>query len=421
MILQETDVTNRYAKSEEIFQQAQKLIPGGVTSARHPSKFIRGEYPIFTARGKGSHIWDVDGNEYIDWIASFGPMYLGHAHPVVEEAVRKNLAEGFCFTMASPLQNVLAEKLIEIIPCAEMVKYVTSGSDATAAAIRVARVYTGKDKIIRWGYHGWHDWSYGGAGTDRPPVGVPKSAAADILTFDYNDLDSLEKVFQENKGQVAGVIMQPYDSVKELPKEGFLEGVKTLTHQHEAVLIYDEIKTGFRMALGGAQEYFGVTPDITCVSKAMANGYPIGAIVGKREVMEVAHKTRISATFLVNTFPMAAALATIEEVQRTNGIEYMWRLGKTLMVGLEEIVAEQGVDAQVLGVPPLPSLRFTDKNPEVQTALKNAFFAETTKRGVLFHPGHTWFLSLAHTEQDVARTLEVSRESLKAAKCTLST
>ena len=410
-------MSQRFVKSEQLFEEAQKIIPGGVTSARHPSKFVLGKYPIFMNRGKGSHVWDVDGNEYIDWIVSFGPVVLGHCNPQVDDAVRKNLEQGFCFTMVHPVQNELAKELIQIIPCAEMVKFFTGGSDATSAAIRIARVYTGKDKVIRWGYHGWHDWCYGGAGTDRElVVGVPEGIKKDVLTFTYNDLGSLEKVFKENKDKVACVIMQPYEASKELPEKGFLEGVKQLTHENDAVLIYDEIRSGFRMAMGGAQEYFGVIPDLTTVSKAMANGYPISAVVGKREVMQEAAKTRLSATFFVNSFPMVAALATINELKKKNGIQYMWTSGKRLMQGLTEIVEEEGVEAEVIGVPPLPMLKFTDKNESMREKLKNAFYTETTKRGILFHPNHCWFLSLAHTGEDLDKTLDVSRESMKIAK-----
>ena len=412
-------MNRRYIRSEQLFKEAKKIIPGGVTSARHPRKFIPGNYPIFMNRGKGSHVWDVDGNEYIDWIVSFGPVILGHCHPRVDEAVRKNLEQGFCFTMCHPIQNELARILIQIIPCAEMVKFLTGGSDATSAAIRIARVYTGRDKVIRWGYHGWHDWCYGGAGTDREVMGVPERIKKDILTFTYNNLNSLEKVLKENKGKVASVIMQPYEVKEGLPKEGFLEGVKQLTHNYGAVLIYDEVRTGFRIALGGAQEYFGVIPDLTAVSKAMANGYPISAVVGKREIMQVAAKTRLSATFFVNSFPMMAALATIHEIEKQNGIQYMWRLGKKLMQGLAEIIEEEGVEAQVIGVPPLPMIKFTDKDEKIREKLKVVLFSETTKRGVLLHPNHCWFLSLAHTEQDVNKTLEAFRESLKIAKKTI--
>lgn len=409
-------MNDRYRKSKQLFEEAEKIIPGGVNSARHPRKFIPGKYPIYMERGKGCHVWDVDGNEYIDWVMSFGPIILGHANHRVDEAVRKNMEQGFCFTMSHPVQNELAKELIKIIPCAEMVKFLTGGSDATSAAVRIARVYTGKEKIIRWGYHGWHDWCYGGAGTDRKAIGVPEGVIKDVLSFTYNDLDSLEKVLKENKGKVACVIMQPYEVKEGLPKEGFLEGVRELTHKFGAVLIYDEIRTGFRMALGGAQEYFGVIPDLTAISKAMANGYPISAVVGKREIMQVASKTRLSATFFVNSFPMVAALATIRELKEKDGIQYMWTMGRSLVEGLSNIFHEESVEAEVIGVPPLPLIKFIDKDKRVREGLKTAFFSETTKRGILFHPNHNWFLSLAHTQEDVDKTLEVCKKSLKIAK-----
>jgi glutamate-1-semialdehyde 2,1-aminomutase len=405
-----------FEKSEALFEEAQKVLPGGVTNARHPTKFYPGHYPIFMHRGKGCHVWDVDENEYIDWILSFGPIILGHVHPRVEEAVQKSLARGFCFTMVHPVQNELARLLVDIIPCCEMVKFLVGGSDVTAAAIRVARIYTGKDKIVRWGYHGWHDWCYGGAGSDRESFGVPEGIKNDILTFTYNDLDSLESVFRKHRGQIAGVIMQPFEASKELPGEGFLEGVRRITHEHGAVLIFDEIRTGFRMALGGAQEYFGVIPDLAAVSKAIANGYPISALVGRREIMQAAEKTRFSSTFLVNSFPMFAAIETLRELQEKKGIEYMWTRGKRLIDGLESIINELGVDARVIGVPPLPMLRFSDRDENLRNGLKKAFYVETTKRGVLFHPNHCWFLSLAHTDEDIDKTLEVARDSVKEAK-----
>ena len=399
-----------FNKSEALFKEAKQIIPGGVTNARHPTKFYPGHYPIFMERGRACHVWDVDNNEYIDWILSFGPIILGHAHPRVEKTVRESLEKGFCFTMVHPLQNRLAQLLIDVVPCAEMVKFLVGGSDVTSAAIRIARIHTGRDKVVRWGYHGWHDWCYGGAGTDRAFYGVPEGITRDILTFTYNDLDSLESVFKKHKEKIACVIMQPFEASKELPRDGFLEGVKRITHENGAVLIFDEIRTGFRMALGGAQEYFNVVPDMATVSKAIANGYPISAVVGRREIMQVAETTRLSSTFLVNTFPMAAAIETIAVLQEEKGVATMWSMGKRLMDGLKKIIDEMGVDVRVIGVPPLPYILFKNEK------LKKQFYIETTKRGVLLHPNHCWFLSLGHTEEDLEKTLDVSRESLKASK-----
>jgi len=277
----------------------------------------------------------------------------------------------------------------------------------------VKMIYPEKDKVIRWGYHGWHDWSYGGAGTDRTPYGVPKSAAADILTFNYNDLNSLEEVFKQNKGKVACVIMQPFESSKELPKEGFLEGVKKITHENDAVLIFDEIRTGFRVALGGALEYFNVTPDMACFSKAMANGYPISVVVGKKDIMLPSQKTRISGTFFPNTFPMVAALATIKEIQDRNGIEYMWKQGTKLVNGFKSLINDFNIEAEMIGLPVMPMLKFTYNDQELNTKYKNIFFAELVEKGILLHPNHHWFLSLAHTDKDVDDTLNASEAGFK--------
>lgn len=402
-----------FSNSEKLFKEACEISPGGVTSERQPQKFIPGKYPIFLSHGKGSHVWDVDGNEFIDWICSYGPLVLGHNNENVDNAVIENIKNGFCFTFFHPIYNTLIKKLLEIMPWADMAKVLTTGSDATAAAIRIARVCTEKDKVIRWGYHGWHDWSYGGAGTDRTPYGVPKSAAADILTFNYNDLNSLEEVFKQNRGKVACVIMQPFESSKELPKEGFLEGVKKITHENDAVLIFDEIRTGFRVALGGALEYFNVTPDMACFSKAMANGYPISVVVGKKDIMLPSQKTRISGTFFPNTFPMVAALATIKEIQDRNGIEYMWKRGTKLVNGFKSLINDFNIEAEMIGLPVMPMLKFTYNDQELNTKYKNIFFAELVEKGILLHPNHHWFLSLAHTDKDVDDTLNASEAGFK--------
>jgi glutamate-1-semialdehyde-2,1-aminomutase len=405
-----------FEKSVKLYEEAKDLIPGGVTSARRPNKFVEGKYPVFFSRGKGSHSWDVDENEFIDWVCSFGPLILGHCNERVDKAVIEDIKNGFCFTMVNPIQNAFAKKLIEIIPCAEMVRMVTSGSDATAAAVRIARVYTKRDKVVRWGYHGWHDWSYGGAGTDRVAVGVPDSVVKDVLTFTYNDLDSLETVFKENEGSIACVIMQPFESSKEQPIPGFLEGVKKITSENGALLIFDEIRCGFRVALGGAQEYYNIIPDLACFSKAIANGYPISAVVGKREVMEPSQATRLSATFFPNTFPMVAALATISELEEKNGIEHMWKQGRVLAEGMESIAGSLGIEAKMLGLPVVPMFKFLFKDDALNMRCREHFFAAMVQKGILMHPNHHWFLSLAHTDKDVAETLNAAEVCFKNMK-----
>lgn len=414
---------DKFQKSKQLFQEAKKLVPGGVQKSRHPSMFIRGAYPIFMQKGKGSHIFDADGNEYIDWLLSYGPIILGHCYPNVDGAVIREIRKGFLLNLAQPIQNDLARKLIEIIPCAEQVIFLKTGSGATSAAIRIARVYTGREKVVRCGFHGWHDWCYGGEG-------VPEKITEDVLSFHYNDLDSLEKVLEENKNQVACIIMMPLEV--EMPQEGFLEGVRELATSYKVVLIFDEIRSGFRMALGGAQEYFGVTPDLATFSKGIANGYPLSVVVGKEEIMAAAKKTFISATFFPDSSAMVAALETIGELERTNGVRYMWDIGRKLTNCLKELVSELRIPVEVIGPTPMPYLLFgrredygkvwrSERKELTQAEQKNriyrdTFYAEIIKRGVFFHPNHHWFTCLSHSNEDVERTLRAAEEALSVVK-----
>lgn len=410
-------MNEHFVNSLRLLKQAEKLIPAGVSKIRHPSYYVPGCYPVYIDKGKGSHVWDVDGNEYIDWTLSFGPIILGHSHSEVDEPVMQRIKKGFCFSLSHPIQNELAEKLVGIIPSAEMVKFVINGSDATAAAIRIARIYTKRHKVIRWGYHGWHDWCIGGEGSPYEKDGIPESAKQEILTFEYNKLDSLLEVLENNKDEVACIIMMPLDpSLMALPKPEFLQGVRELADKHEVVLIFDEVRSGFRMALGGAQQYYGVIPDMTTIGKAMANGYPISAVVGKKEIMQAAMKTRIIGTFFANCLSMVASLATISKLEKKPVLQHIWQIGTGLVDGLQEIICEQGIDAKVVPIPPMPFIKFTHKDPDKRQKCKDAFYTEAAKRGILLFPNHHWFVCYTHTRQDLDKTLEICRDSLKAAK-----
>ena len=416
--------SDRLKQSHKLFELAKSLMPGGVQKARRPSNFSQ-NYPVFMERGKGAHIYDVDGNEYIDWLLSYGPIVLGHCYLKVDQAVIAEINKGFLFDLTPPLQLTLAQKLIDLIPCAEKVLFVNTGSGATSAAVRIARIYTGRSTIVRWGYHGWHDWSC------PNQAGIPKSTLRDVLTFSYNDLDSLENVLEENRGKVACIIMMPLEI--ELPKPGFLEGVRELANAYGVVLIFDEVRSWPRMSLGGAQEYYGITPDMTTLSKGIANGYPISAVVGKEEIMAVAEKSTISATYFPSTLGLAAALTTIKELEDTQAIDHLWRMGKQLCDGLKDIIEGKRVRAEILGLPIMPFLIFGrkadydkvwyeriyrggDPGTEEDRCLMNSFYDETIKRGVFFHPRHHWFTCLSHTEDDVRKTLRVTEEALDIAK-----
>ena len=302
--------------SMELFAEAQTLVPGGVAGIRRPYNFVPGEYPIFFEKGKGGRIIDVDGNEYIDYLCAYGPIIIGYREEEIDNAVIEQIKEkGICFSLTQKLQNELVYKLRELIPSCEMASIVKTGSDATTIAIRVARAYTGKKKIERCGYHGWHDWCVEVKG------GIPEKLYEDVLEFHYNDLDQLEDILKNNQDDMAGIIITPVGhplaEPVQMPKPGYLEGVRALADKYGCVLIFDEIRSGFRCAMGGAQALFGVTPDLTTIGKAMANGYAIAALVGKREYMKVLEKdVFLSSTFFPNSDAQVAALKTIEILQR---------------------------------------------------------------------------------------------------------
>lgn len=412
----------RYLKSQMLFGKAQDLVPGGVQKSRHPTMFVPGAYPIFMDKARGSHVWDVDGNEYIDWLLSYGAIILGYRHPPVDQAVKEAIDKGSLINLVQPLQNQLAEKLISIIPCAERVLFLSTGSGATDAAIRIARVYTGRDIVLRCGYHGWHDWAYGGAG-------APKGSTQDVFAFEYNNLNSLKEKFYRHKAKVACVIMMPYEV--ELPQEGFLQRVRDLTKENKSLLVFDEIRSGFRTALGGAQEYFGVTPDIATFCKALANGYPISVVVGRQNVMEAARQTLISGTHFPSTLGIAASLATIQELEKTDAVEHCWKIGRMLVSGLREVTRTAPVAAEVIGITPMPYLMFgprkdygkvwqsegdlTPSDPKAWEFGQN-FYGEMARRGIFLHPNHHWFTCLSHTEEDVQQTIDTALEVVSILK-----
>src|SRR2546426_4552885 len=283
----------RYYHSEELLERALKTIPlGSQTFSKSKSSYPQGVSPYFIARGIGSHVWDVDGNEYIDFINGLAAVTLGYNDPDVTKAVREQLEVGVIFSLPHPIEMQVAEKIVEMVPCAEMVRFGKNGSDATAGAVRLARAFTSRDHVAVCGYHGWQDWYIGSTSRNR---GVPQSVRDLTHSFLYNDLDSLRSIFKQWQDRLAAVIMEPMNLVE--PENGFLENLKELTHAHGALLIFDETITGFRFAKGGAQEYFGVTPDLATFGKGMANGYPLAAVAGRAEFMHLMEEVFFSFTF----------------------------------------------------------------------------------------------------------------------------
>jgi len=350
-------------KSRKLFEEATTLIPGGVLGARKPGDFIEGEYPIFLDKGKGCHLTDVDGNEFIDFLCGYGPIILGYREEEVDAAVYKQIKEkGFCFTLTQKFQNELARKLTQIVPSSEMSIFLKTGSDATTASIRIARAHTNKLKVMRCGYHGWHDWCIEMKG------GIPSKFYEDVFEFQYNRLDQLEELMKTHGEDTAAIIMTPFGHPNhqkmQTPAPGFLEGVRKIADKYGAVLIYDEIRTCFRLRMGGAQELYGVTPDLTVLGKAMGNGYPISVVTGKEDIMMAAEsKLFISSTFFPNSEAFVAALKTIEIMERENVLDNIWEKGERFMKNIQELIDKYDVGAELTGVAPMFYVTFKKDEP----------------------------------------------------------
>jgi glutamate-1-semialdehyde aminotransferase/spore coat polysaccharide biosynthesis protein SpsF (cytidylyltransferase family) len=396
-------------ESQSWLGRSQRVIPGGAqTFSKSNTQYVQGVAPIYLQRGKGCRVWDVDGNEYIDYVQGLLPNILGYANEEVNRAVSDQLAEGHSFSLPHPIEVELAERLTRLIPCAEMVRFGKNGSDATSGAVRAARALTGRDRIACCGYHGWQDWYIGS--TTRN-AGVPDAVRALTHPFAYNDLASLEKILREHSNEFAAVIMEPMNFTE--PAPGFLEGVKRLAHEHGALLIFDEICSGFHFGLGGAQKMFGVTPDLACFGKAMGNGFPISCIVGRAEVMRVFEEIFYSFTFAGEVASMAAAMKVLDILENTDALAAMEANGRVLQDGIRVMAKEANLAGRVkcVGRPVWSLMKFLNAEGADDPLIKNLFQQEATKRGVLILTTHN--LTATHDTSAIQRTLEVYAEVIK--------
>ncbi len=400
------------ARSQALFEEAKKLVPGGVLGARKPSDFIEGEYPIFLEYGKGCRLTDVDGNEYIDFLCGYGPIILGYREEEVDEAVIGQLRDkGFCFTLTQRYQNQLAKKLNELIPCSEMSIFLKTGSDATTASIRIARAYTNRIKVMRCGYHGWHDWCVEMKG------GVPEKFYEDVYEFRYNKLDQLEELMAKYGKETAAIIMTPFGHPlhqrMEEPKPGFLEGVREIATKYGSILVFDEVRTCFRLRMGGAQELYRVTPDLTVLGKGMANGYAISVVTGKAEVMmAAAEKLFISSTFFPNSDGYIAALKTIEILERDKVLDKIWKKGGFFLKKVQEIINKYDVGAELSGVAPMFFITFKKDEANTQRARRDDFYTQLIRRGIFFTPHHHGYICYRHTQQDLDKAITAIDDAL---------
>jgi glutamate-1-semialdehyde aminotransferase len=404
------------SKSQELFEAAKGLIPGGVLGARKPADFIEGEYPIFLETGKGCRLTDVDGNEFIDFMCGYGPIILGYREDEVDDAVYRQIKDkGFCFTLTQRYQNILAEKLKELVPSSELSIFLKTGSDATSAAIRISRAYTKKLKVMRCGYHGWHDWCVEMKG------GIPQKLFEDVFEFQYNNLDQLAELMKVHGDETAAIIMTPFGHPNhqemQIPKPGFLEGVKEIAEKYGAVLVYDEIRTGFRLSMGGAQKLYGVTPHLSVLGKAIANGYPISVVTGKEEVMmAAASKLFISSTFFPNSDAFIAALKTIEILERENVLQNIWQKGEKFMQAIQNLIDKHNVGAELTGIPPMFYITFKKDESGEYKSKRTKFYTQLIRRGFFFSPFHHAYISYRHTQEDLDLTLKAIDESFASLK-----
>jgi len=388
----------KFNKSKELLKRALKVTPVGAQTFSKSHRYISGNCtPYFIDHGDGAYVWDVDGNKFTDFILGLGPITVGYNNQEVNEAIKEQLARGILFSQSAALEVELAEKLVEVIPCAEMVRFVKNGGDATTSAIRLARAATSRELVAVCGYHGMHDWCIGSTSLND---GIPKSTIALTKTFEYNNITSLEEIFAENPDKIAAVILEPAQNCG--PEDNFLEKIKTICEKNGTVLIFDEVVSGFRLALGGAQEYYNVVPDLAAIGKGMANGMPISAVVGKKELLkQIDDGIFISTTFGGEALSLAGALKTIEIFSRPDSFKHIWNISTTLMNESTKLASEKGLNdvVSMWGLAPHSGFMFKDQGNLSSTDLLSVYQQRLLQEGIL-SVGINNFC-LAHTDADI--------------------
>jgi glutamate-1-semialdehyde aminotransferase len=389
------------------WRRAEAVIPLGTqTLSKSPTQWVQGAAPIFIQRGEGAHVWDVDDNEYIDYPMALGPIILGYRNPAVDEAIRRQLTDGITFTLMHPLEVEVAERITRLCPGVEAVRFAKSGSDAVSGAVRAARAITGRDLVLVAGYHGWHDWYIGSTTRD---LGVPVAVQGLTRTFTYNDLDDLDRKLRAGEGAVAAVTLEP--SGAETPNPGYLKSVIDLAHEHQALVVFDEVITGFRLAPGGARERYGVEPDLSCYGKALGNGMPIAAVAGRWPVMRAFEDVFFSGTHGGETLSLAASAAVLDELTDGTVLAGINRLGRTLLDGFTAAVDRHDVARRVRisGEPERTVVSFGGDDHLVTKSWVQQCLAQD---GILFNG--SMFICARHSAEDIERTVASFDRALDA-------
>ncbi len=386
---------------------------GTQTNAKRPDASFAGVMPLLIERALGCRIQDVEGRWYLDYRSALGPIILGYQHPTVAAAVRRQMEKGVLFSMASPVELDVAASLVELVPGLEQVRFMKTGNDANNACVRLARAFTGRDHLVTCGYHGHGDWFSCGHGEvpglfPRAGNGVPRLLDSLVTRLSYGDLTATEQVFARRGDEIAAVIMVPYDWGEPVAHD-FVRRMRELTQRHGALLIFDEVLTGFRLARGGAEEFFGVRPDLRTFAKALANGYPLSAYGGRRDVMEKLYDVILTTTHAGETLSLAAAGATLQVLRDEPVIEHLWQMGERLRDGFDAAARERGLKARVFGLPPAVQFRFGEGD-EAGDEARHVFFRELYRQGIF--AAVPFLLNYAHQPADIDETLEAMRAAL---------
>ncbi len=399
-----TSPLRSYDRSLALYDEALDLIPGGSqTSSKRPAAFAYGAFPIYFAEASGGTITDIDGNAYIDLVGALGPISLGYRHPRIDAAIREQLGRGIIAGLLSPLEVEVARLLRDLVPCAEQVRYFKGGGEATAAAARVARRATGREVILNCGYRGWPDtWT-----SHEVDAGVPARLEGAVQAFAFNDREGLERLVHGQSGEIAAIAV---DVQVTEPEPGYLAWLRDLAHEIGALLIFDEIVTGFRMANGGAQEYFGVTPDLAVFAKGIANGMPLAVVAGREEMMRHFTPAMVSITYGGEALSLAAAAAALRMYRDEPVVETLWRRGRQLRDGLDRAASAAGVPFETIGCDPMAGMRFDGLEPDLERDAWGYLLQEMAQRGVLLRRTGLNFISYSHTEEQMDRVIEAAAE-----------